>query len=58
MIDAKATLVERVAAVIGCDDDPVNWKPEARAALREVEKWLREEKFMYFAALLKDELEA
>jgi ribonuclease HI len=39
-----SSLVERVAAAItGDGDDPINWKPEARAAIREVAAWLREE---------------
>jgi len=38
-----SSLVERVAAAItGDSDGPINWKPEARAAIREVAAWLRE----------------
>ena len=37
------SLVERVAcAITGDSDGPINWKPEARAAIREVAAWLRE----------------
>ena len=39
-----SSLVERVAAAItGEVDDPIKWKPEARAAMREVAAWLREQ---------------
>jgi hypothetical protein len=35
------SLVERVAfAIAGDADGPINWKPEARAAIREVAAWL------------------
>ena len=38
-----SSLVERVAAAIIADgDEPINWKPEARAAIREVAAWLRD----------------
>jgi len=38
-----SSLVERVAiAITGDGDEPINWKPEARAAIREVAAWLRE----------------
>lgn len=33
-------LVKRVAMAIGDDSEPMNWAPEARAAIREVAKWL------------------
>jgi hypothetical protein len=36
------SLVERVARAIGRDDEPINWEPEARAAIREVAAWMRE----------------
>ncbi len=36
------SLVERVARAIGQDDEPINWEPEARAAIREVALWLNE----------------
>jgi hypothetical protein len=36
------TLVDRVARAIGQDDEPINWEPEARAAIREVALWLNE----------------
>ena len=39
-----SSLVERVAAAItGEGDEPINWKPEARAAIREVATWLWEQ---------------
>jgi hypothetical protein len=39
----RSSLVERVAyAITGDSDGPINWKPEARAAIREVAAWLRE----------------
>ena len=39
-----SSLVERVAAAItGDSDEPINWKPEARAAIREVAAWLQEQ---------------
>jgi hypothetical protein len=38
----RRSLVERVARAIGQDDEPINWEPEARAAIREVAAWLRE----------------
>jgi hypothetical protein len=34
------TLVDRVARAIGQDDEPINWEPEARAAIREVARWI------------------
>ena len=44
-----SSLVERVAAAItGDSDEPINWKPEARAAIREVAAWLREQKAYTF----------
>ena len=49
-------LVERVAIAISqcedssCwDDEAVNWTPEARAAIREVAAWMRENKVGYNA---------
>jgi hypothetical protein len=39
------TLVDRVARAIGQDDEPINWEPEARAAIREVALWLNEAPF-------------
>jgi hypothetical protein len=36
------SLLDRVAAAIGRDDEPINWEPEARAAIREVALWLNE----------------
>ena len=38
----ESSLVERVAfAITGDSDGPINWKPEARAAILEVAAWLR-----------------
>ena len=38
-----SSLKGRVAAAITRDgDEPINWKPEARAAIREVAAWLRD----------------
>jgi hypothetical protein len=39
----RRSLVERVARAIGGDGEPINWTPEARAAIREVTAWLVEE---------------
>ena len=39
----ESPLVERVACAIGRDDEPINWTPEARAAILEVAKWLAEQ---------------
>ena len=39
-----SSLVARVAlAITGDSDEPINWKPEARAAIREVAAWLSEQ---------------
>jgi hypothetical protein len=38
----RSSLVDRVARAIGRDDEPINWEPEARAAIREVAAWMRE----------------
>ena len=39
-----SSLKGRVAAAItGDGDEPINWKPEARAAIREVAAWLSEQ---------------
>lgn len=59
------SLVERVAVAISrcedssCwDDEAVNWEPEARAAIREVAEWLREERgWIYGAGVLEEETE-
>jgi hypothetical protein len=43
-------LVERVALAIGGEGDhPANWTPEARAAIREVAAWMRENEVGYNA---------
>ena len=38
-----SSLVERVAAAISGDGGPMNWRSEARAAIREVAAWLSEQ---------------
>lgn len=40
---ASTSLVRRVARAIGRDDEPINWTPEARAAILEVGAWLAEQ---------------
>ena len=48
-----SSLVTRVAfAITGDSDGPINWKPEARAAILEVAAWLRENPDVYFAPAL------
>ena len=47
-LDRSGSLVERVAGVFGRDyadqhEAPDDWSPEARAAIREVAAWLREQ---------------
>ena len=40
---SDSSLVERVtAAIVGNSEAGVNWKPEARAAIREVAAWMGE----------------
>jgi hypothetical protein len=40
-----SSLVARVAlAITGENGGPINWRPEARAAIREVAAWLSEQK--------------
>ena len=41
-VPIRSSLVTRVARAIGRDDEPINWEPEARAAIREVAAWVRE----------------
>ena len=49
-------LMERVAyAITGDSDGPINWKNEARAAILEVAKWLREQGLIIDADLLEQE---
>ena len=49
-------LVERVAyAITGDSDGPINWKNEARAAILEVARWLREQGLFFNADLLEQE---
>jgi hypothetical protein len=49
--------VERVACAIGRDDEPINWEPEARAAIREVAAWMRERGYRTPSLLLNVEVE-
>ena len=37
----RSSLTRRVACAIGLDSDPINWVPEARAAIREVAAHIR-----------------
>jgi len=49
-------LVTRVAyAITGGMDEPINWSPEARAAILEVARWLREQGLVFNADLLEQE---
>ena len=53
---AAGGLVARVAyAITGGMDEPINWSPEARAAILEVAKWLYERSWNLPADLLKQE---
>jgi membrane-bound lytic murein transglycosylase B len=48
--------MERVAyAITGDSDGPINWKNEARAAILEVARWLREQGWVINADLLEQE---
>lgn len=59
----RSSLVERVAyALTGDSDGPINWKPEARSAIREVAEWMEHQQDIptgvsadYFAAMLREE---
>jgi hypothetical protein len=53
----KSSLVERVARAIGRDYEPINWEPEARAAIREVLTWLKEGEHTWAALKLEQEAE-
>ena len=53
----RSPLVERVARAIGRDDEPINWEPEARAAIREVLAWLKEGEHTWAALKLQQEAE-
>jgi hypothetical protein len=49
-------LVQRVAyAITGDSDGPIHWKPEARAAILEVARWMREQGLVIDADLLEQE---
>ncbi len=51
----RSSLVDRVARAIGRDDEPINWEPEARAAIREVLAWLKEGEHTWAALKLEQE---
>ena len=53
----RSSLVDRVARAIGRDDEPINWEPEARAALLEVLAWLKEGEHTWAALKLEQEVE-
>jgi hypothetical protein len=53
----RSSLVERVAIAIGQDDEPINWEPEARAAIREVAAWMTSNPDVYFPPALVFALE-
>jgi hypothetical protein len=53
----RSSLVERVACAIGQDDEPINWEPEACAAIREVLAWLKEGEHIWAALKLQQEAE-
>ena len=56
----RSSLVDRVAyAITGDGDGPINWKPEARAAIREVARWIREQQDgdLIAATMLEQEAE-
>ena len=53
-----SSLVKRVAfAITGDSDELINWKPEARAAIREVAGWMRENPDVHFPPALVFALE-
>jgi hypothetical protein len=52
----RSSLVDRVARAIGRDDEPINWDPEARAAIREVLAWLQEGEHTWAALKLEQEV--
>lgn len=50
------SLVERVAyAITGDSDGPINWKPEARAAILAVTDWLDQQELHIAATRLRQE---
>jgi hypothetical protein len=53
----RSSLVTRVARAIGRDDEPINWEPEARAAIREVLAWLKAGEHTWAALKLEKEAE-
>ncbi len=53
----RSSLVDRVARAIGQDDEPINWEPEASAAIREVLAWLKEGEHTWAALKLEQEVE-
>jgi hypothetical protein len=54
----RSSLVDRVARAIGWDCEPINWAPEARAAIREVAAWLKETHGWSDGSLMRLEQEA
>ena len=56
-IQIRSSLVDRVARAIGRDDEPINWEPEARAAIREVAAWMTSNPDVYFPPALVFALE-
>jgi hypothetical protein len=55
-VPIRSSLVERVARAIGRDDEPINWEPEASAAIREVLAWLKEGEHTWAALKLEQEM--
>jgi hypothetical protein len=53
----RSSLVDRVARAIGRDDEPINWEPEARAAIHEVLAWLKEGEHAWAVLKLEQEVE-
>jgi hypothetical protein len=56
-VPIRSSLVDRVARAIGRDDEPINWEPEARAAIREVAVWMTSNPDVYFPPALVFALE-
>ena len=56
-IQIRSWLVDRVARAIGRDDEPINWEPEARAAIHEVAAWMTSNPDVYFPPALVFALE-
>lgn len=56
-VPIRSSLVDRVARAIGRDDEPINWEPEARAAILEVAAWMTSNPDAYFPPALVFALE-